>query len=330
MRKLSGMQPKSHYNINGWELPEGEILAPMAGISDSPYRQITRRFGSGLLYSECISAEGVRRLGKVSLDLANFHEVERPYAVQLFGSDPDQFGDAAAIIAERLNPDMIDINCGCPVKRFVTRCSGGYLMQYPDLIGRIVEKVRETSKLPVSVKLRTGYRRPEATACEAAVIAEEAGASLVAVHGRYVRGAKGSDADWEVIGSVKQAVRSIPVIGNGDVFIRDDVDRMMKMTGCDRVMIARGAEGRPWIFDSNGGGAVSNRDRIRTLLDHYRLMLADFPERTTVNRMRKHIGWYTRGMRGSAALRFSAMRIDNSADVIELLENYTAEIDSVE
>jgi len=261
-------------------------------------------------------------MGRVSLELAKFHEEERPYAVQLFGSNPDQFSDAAAIIAEQFHPDMIDINCGCPVKRFVTRSCGGYLMQYPDLIGRIVEKVRESSGLPVSVKLRTGYRKPDVTACEAAVAAEEAGASLVAIHGRYVRGAKDSDADWEIIGSVKRSVKAVPVVGNGDIFTRDNVDRMLKMTGCDRVMIGRGAEGRPWIFSTNGDGPPNNRDRIRILLEHYHLMLGDFPERTTVNRMRKHIGWYTRGMPGSAALRYKAMRLNDSAEVIELLENY--------
>ncbi len=316
-------QQKSHHVIGEWELPVGEILAPMAGISDSPYRRLTRQFGSGLLYSECISAEGVRRLGRVSLQLTEFHPEERPITVQLFGSEPDQFADAVGVIAEHSKPDMIDINCGCPVKRFVTRCSGGYLMQYPDLIGRIVEKCRQASDIPVSVKLRTGYRKPDVTAVDAAIAAEEAGASLVAVHGRFVRGAKGTDAKWDIIGSVKNAVKHIPVVGNGDIFLKDDISKMLSETGCDRVMIGRGAEGRPWMFN---GSEPDNQERIRILLKHYQLMMEYLPEIIAVPRMRKHIGWYSHGMPGSSALRNTAMRLDRAADVVELLTSYMEKI----
>ncbi len=302
----------------------------MAGITDSPFRRLTRRFGSGLLYSECISAEGTRRLGQGSLTLARFEPDERPIAVQLFGSSPEQFADAAAIIADRFRPDMIDINCGCPVKRFVTRKCGGYLMQYPDLIGRIVEAVRNGCGLPVSVKLRSGYMYPDETAVQSAVAAEEAGASLVAVHGRYVRKAKKSKADWEVIGRVKTAVRHIPVIGNGDVFSFNAAKEMVAQTGCDRVMIGRWAGGRPWIFshlvDSypNDSDIVfpSNRQRIAILVEHYRLMLTYLPERRAVHRMRKHIGWYTHGMPGAARLRSGVMIMEQPIDVISRLEDF--------
>ncbi len=319
-------QQSSRITIGNWELPAGIILAPMAGVTDSAYRRITRRFGSGLLYTECISAEGVRRMGAGSLSMARFHPDERPIALQLFGSAPQQFRDAAAIIAARFEPDMIDINCGCPVRKMVRKNSGGYLMQYPDLIGRIVEATREGSGLPVSVKLRRGYKSPDETAPLAAQAAEETGAALVAIHGRYVRNPADS-ADWDVIGRVKSAVKKIPVVGNGDVTSILDVDRMMRQTGCDRVMIGRAALGNPWIFRAPSdveGGIIfppppTPREIIDILLEHYRLMMNIFPEPRAVRRMRKHFGWYTRGLKGSTKLRAQAMKIENFTEVMELL-----------
>ncbi len=325
--KSTQNQQTSQFTIAGWELPRGNILAPMAGITDSAYRRISRRFGSGLLYTECISAEGIRRMGEKSLELVRFNPEERPIAVQLFGSEPQQFKDAAAIIAERFKPDMIDINCGCPVRKMIKRDYGGCLMQFPDLIGRIVEAVREGSGLPVSVKLRSGYRAPDETASVAAQAAETAGASLVAVHARYVRNSDDATADWDVIGRVKSVVRNIPVVGNGDVKTAQDADRMIRHTGCDRVMIGRAARGNPWIFrslsDTNDERGypppLSPREKIDVLLEHYRLMLEILPERRAVRRMRKQIGWYTKGLIGSARLREQLMKIDCASEVMNLL-----------
>ncbi|MDP8229148.1 MAG: tRNA-dihydrouridine synthase [Candidatus Electryoneaceae bacterium] len=323
----NGKQRKTPIIINGWELPVGAIPAPMAGITDSPFRRIVRRYGAGLLYSECISAEGIRRLGQGSLNIVSFTEEERPIAIQLFGSKPDQFVDATAIIAERFNPDIIDINCGCPVKRFVKRSCGGYLMQYPDLIGRIVEETLKNSGLPVSVKLRTGYHKPDETAINAAIAAVEAGASLICVHGRYVRGAKMSDADWDVIGRVKAAVGDIPVVGNGDIRSFADVRRMTEITGCDRVMIGRWALGRPWVFvpfdDPENVAEPDFRQRIDVLLEHYRLMLDHYiNSRTAMYRMRKQIGWYIRGIPGAAHKRNEAMQLEQPEEVIQLLTDF--------
>ncbi len=318
-------QPLSEFTIENWELPDGNLLYPMAGTTHSPYRRITRRFGSGLLYSECISAEGIRRNGRKSLELVTFHPDERPIAIQLFGSEPKQFGEAASIIAEMFKPDMIDINCGCPVRRMVSRNSGGFLMQYPDLIGEIVAETRNAAGLPVSVKLRTGYRAPDGTAPEAAAIAEAAGASLIAIHARYVCSSRNSDADWQIIRDVKEAVKTIPVVGNGDVRTWEDIERMKALTGCDRVMIGRGAQGRPWIF-SDDRHIPADRERIDILLDHYRLMLDFMPEIHAVRRMRKHFNWYTKGMPNAARLRERVMRLENSAEVMAILGNFKEKI----
>ena len=323
-------QYRQPHLLDKWELPPGDILAPMAGITDSPFRRITRRFGVGLLYTECISAEGIRRNGRGSLDLARFEPEEKPIAVQLFGSEPSQFADAAAIIEHRFEPDMIDINCGCPVKRFVSRRCGGYLMQDPDLIGRIVEAVKEAVKLPVSVKLRSGYRHPDETAAQAAVAAEQAGASLVAVHARYVRKSSKTSADWDVIGRVKSAVRHVSVIGNGDIFSYADAERMKDQTGCDRAMIARWATGKPWIFallasvheSRHEIELPSYRQRIDILLDQYKLALGFYDERRAVHRMRKHIGWYTHSMVGAAKLRYEIMVMEDPVSVIDRLNEF--------
>jgi len=322
-------QPKPTHLIGNWELPAGEILAPMAGVSDSPFRRLTRRFGSGLLYSEVISAEGTRRMGAVSIDMARFREDERPIAVQLFGSDPSQFADAVPIIIEHWQPDMIDINCGCPVKRFVSRSCGGYLMRDPDLIGNIVSAVKQTSNIPVSVKLRSGYQKPDETAVDAAIAADQAGASLIAIHGKYVRGWKGTVSDFNVIGRVKSAVK-VPVVGNGDIVSYSGAKNMVSETGCDRIMIGRWACGRPWIFQALEKGYPTDEEvlepepthRIDTLISHYELMLERFNVQTAVHRMRKHIGWYTKGLRDAAALRKELMRAEDPKFVLQRISQF--------
>ena len=307
----------------------------MAGITDSPYRRIARRYGAGLLYTECISAEGLRRQGVGSFDLCRFEPAERPIAIQLFGSTVEALAEAAALAAERFSPDMIDVNCGCPVKKFVTKGCGGALMQVPDLIGRIVEAVKAASGLPVSVKLRSGYFPGEETAPLAAKIAREAGASLIAIHGRYVRKAKGMPADWGVIRRVKEAVQGLPVIGNGDVFSYEDAANLTRETGCDRVMIARWAEGRPWLFEplKNGEFPLKNPpeplipDKISLILEQLRMMVDFYGEKTAVLRMRKQLGWYSHGWPGGGKLRSDLMAISSAERVVERLMTYQDSLD---
>lgn len=305
----------------------------MAGVTDSPYRRITRRFGAGLLYTECISAEGVRRRGRASLELCRFTPEERPIAVQLFGSAPEPIAEAAAVIADLFAPDLIDINCGCPVRKFVTKGCGGALMLDPDRISRIVETTRKASGLPVSVKLRSGYFPGEELAPRAAQAAADAGAALVAIHGRYVRKAKGSRAEWDVIARVKETVLHLPVVGNGDIFSYDDARRMSAETGCDRVMIARWAEGRPWLFEPmrDGGFPIGPvlepdfSDKIALLIEQYRMEAEVCGERTAILRMRKQAGWYLHGMPGAAKLRQEVMTTTALAALVALLNNYQDE-----
>lgn len=315
-----------------YQIPSGHILAPMAGITDSPYRKICRQYGAGLLFSECISSEGVRRIGKMSLDICRFSEEERPIALQLFGNEPQQFADAAAVIDEKFVPELIDINCGCPVKRFVTRGCGGALMQDPDKIGRIVEAVRAVSRSNVSVKLRIGYASPNETASKAALAAVDAGAVLISFHARWVRKARGTVADWNAIAKLREAIPNTPLIGNGDIVSLASVKQMMNVSGCDRVMIARWACGRPWIFEPLSKGIFNDdevlypsyRERIDVLLKHYALMLEFFPATTAVHRMRKHIGWYTHGMPHASKVRGKAMELKVPDDVIRLLRDFQA------
>ena len=330
IKNIFSKQPVRPEISGHFQLPPGEILAPMAGVTDSPFRRIARRYGAGLLFTECISAEGIRRSGHASFELARFHPEERPIAVQLFGREPEQFADAAAMIAEFIQPDLIDINCGCPVKKFVTRSCGGFLMQDPDLIGRIVEAVRLSSRIPVSVKIRSGYRKPDETASDAAVAAEAAGAVVVSVHGRYVRGSKDDKADWDVIGRVKTALKTVPVIGNGDIKSFPDIVRMKNHSGCDRVMIGRWARGRPWVFtpqedresESVEFKTPDYHQRIHILIEHYHLMLSEFPTLTAVHRMRKHIGWYSHSLPGASAMRRVTMLIEDPDDVLKALNDY--------
>lgn len=294
----------------------------MAGVTDSPFRRLAKRFGAGVVFTECISAEGMRRQSRITIDLARFTPEERPIALQLFGSDPGQLAEAAAVAASLFSPDLMDINCGCPVRKFVVRGCGGFLMQDPDLIGRMVEAVRAASGLPVSVKIRAGYRYPEVTAAQAAVAAQQAGAAFVTVHGRFVRGAKGTPADWEVIGRVKAAV-TIPVVGNGDVRTAEGAAALRRLTGCDRVMIGRGALGRPFIFAQLAGfPPPPPRERIALLIEHYGLAREWYPERAAVRVMRKHIAWYTAGLSGSAALRAALMREDDPERVVAVLQSF--------
>jgi tRNA-dihydrouridine synthase B len=302
----------------------------MAGITDSPCRRIARRFGAGLLYTECVSAEGLRRRGATSLALCKFHEDERPIAVQLFGSEPEPIAEAAEVVTREFSPDLIDVNCGCPVKKFVTKGCGGALMQFPEKIGNIVSAICSRTDIPVSVKLRSGYFPTDETAVAAAQSAVAAGAALIAVHGRFVRKAKGTDADWNVIRRVREAIPDTPLIGNGDIFSLDDASRMVSETGCDRVMIARWAQGRPWIFAAMRKG-IHHPDRlivpelgvrVEIMLEQYRMMIPIYGERTAILRMRMQIGEYIHELPGAARLRRELMETIRFESICEILSRY--------
>ncbi len=302
------------------------ILAPMAGVTDQPYRLICREQGCALVVTEMVSAKAILYRNKNTNALLAVSEKERPAAVQLFGSDPEILGRIAAQVEE--GPcDMIDLNLGCPVPKIVNNGEGSALMKDLKKAEKIFASVVKHTKKPVTVKFRKGFNDSQVNAVELARIAEWCGVSAVAVHGRTREQYYSGKADWEIIRQVKEAVR-IPVIGNGDVFAPQDVKRMLEETGCDGVMIGRGAKGNPWIFSQSlhylKTGQVPPKPgikEIREMILRHGKLLAEFKgERTAMQEMRKHIAWYTAGLPHSSALRNEINQIDHLDGMLELLE----------
>lgn len=302
------------------------ILAPMAGVTDQLYRLICREQGCALVVTEMVSAKAILYRNKNTKALLAVSEKERPAAVQLFGSDPEILGRIAAQVEE--GPcDMIDLNLGCPVPKIVNNGEGSALMKDLKKAEKIFASVVKHTKKPVTVKFRKGFNDSQVNAVELARIAEGCGVSAVAVHGRTREQYYSGKADWEIIRQVKEAVR-IPVIGNGDVFAPQDVKRMLEETGCDGVMIGRGAKGNPWIFSQSlhylKTGQVPPKPgikEIREMILRHGKLLAEFKgERTAMQEMRKHIAWYTAGLPHSSALRNEINQIDHLDGMLELLE----------
>lgn len=289
------------------------VLAPLAGVTDSAFRTICRRQGASLSYTEMVSAKGLYYKSPGSEELLAIRQEEGPVGVQLFGSDPEMLRFAANFIENRPNV-LIDINMGCPVPKVVKNGEGSALLRNPDLAAELVKATVEASSRPVTIKMRIGFSEE----CPVDPIAfalkmQDAGASAVAVHGRTREQYYSGKADWKIIKSIKQAL-DIPVIGNGDVFTAEDGCRMLEETGCDLVMVARGAQGNPWIFRElkalyNGQlipEKPSVEDIIETIKDHASMLLRDKEEYRAVREMRKHVAWYTKGIKGAAALRRDA------------------------
>ncbi|MBE5871274.1 MAG: tRNA dihydrouridine synthase DusB [Lachnospiraceae bacterium] len=304
------------------------ILAPMAGVTDLPFRLICKEKGAGLLGMEMVSAKAIYFKNKNTMELMEIHPQEVPVSLQLFGSDPDIISQMAAQIEERPF-SILDINMGCPVPKVVNNGEGSALMKQPKLVEQIVKKTVRAIQKPVTIKIRKGFDDDHVNAVEIARIAEAAGAAAVAVHGRTREQYYSGEADWDIIRQVKEAVK-IPVIGNGDVTDIDSALRMKEQTGCDGIMIGRGARGNPWIFkqlihyDLTGEKpARPDTEEIkRTILRHMELQLKYKGEYTAVREMRKHIAWYTAGLPRSAALR----RRVNEIETMEALESLVSEI----
>lgn len=306
--------------LGGISLENPFFLAPLAGVTDSAFRSICKEQGAALVYSEMISAKGLYYNDKNTERLLFLRSQELPAAYQLFGSEPEMIAFASERLKERKNC-IIDLNMGCPVPKVVKNGEGSALLRRPKLAQELVRAAVKAAGKPVTVKMRIGWDEASIAAVEFATAMEEAGASAVAVHGRTREQFYTGKADWSVIRQVKEAL-SIPVIGNGDVFCGKDAIRMMEETGCDFVMIARGAMGNPWIFKEalalwrgKEPTAVSREERRQVAAKHFDRLLSDKGEYAAVREMRKHVGWYTKGIPGAGRLRGRINTITDSEEL---------------
>ncbi len=305
--------------------PENNIfLAPMAGVTDMPFRYQCAKMGAGLTYTEMVSAKGLFYNDKKTGALTQTHPAEVPCAVQLFGSEPDIL--TRAVQSFNLRPDIavIDLNMGCPAPKIVKNREGCALMQNEKLAAQIIKAVVKASEKPVTVKFRKGFDRNNAV--EFAKMAEDAGAKAVTVHGRTRDQFYSGKADWEIIAQVKEAV-TIPVIGNGDIFQPEDAAQMLQQTGCDAVMAGRGAQGNPWIFQKilhyiYTGELLpgpTDDEKYRIIREHYQMLIDLKGEATAVKEMRKHLAWYLKGMPGAAHLRTKVFTLSSSSSVLSFI-----------
>jgi tRNA-dihydrouridine synthase B len=318
--------------IGNVEFANNVFLAPMAGITDMAYRAICKQFGCGLTYTEMVSAKGLYYKSENTKELMALAPEEQPAAIQIFGSEPDILASLAAEV-QAAGADIIDINMGCPTPKIVRNGDGCALMQKPELVAEIVKKVTAAVSVPVTIKIRKGWDENSINAVEIALAAEENGAKAVTVHGRTREQFYTGKADWEIIKKVKQALK-IPVIGNGDVVSPETAKEMLELTGCDAIMIGRGAEGNPWIFKSiieylSSGILLpgpSYTEKIEMALYHLKQITLLKGEDVGIKEMRKHIAWYLKGLPGSSFIKAEVFKLNQVEDVNKMLHTYLLEL----
>lgn len=314
--------------IGNVTLENNLVLGPMAGVTDLPFRLLCKEQGAGLLCMEMVSAKGIYYNNKNTEQLLAIDEREHPVSLQLFGSDPEIMSEMAKKIEERPF-DILDINMGCPVPKVVNNGDGSALMKNPVLAGKIIEKTARAIKKPVTVKIRKGFDDAHVNAVEMAKVAEASGAAAIAVHGRTREQYYSGRADWDIIRQVKEAVK-IPVIGNGDILTPEDAIRMEEQTGCDGFMIARGAQGNPWIFAQilhyfKTGEHLPKptaEEMVQMMLRHAKMQLAFKGDYTGIREIRKHAAWYTAGYPNAARLRSAINEVESYEQLEELFGRF--------
>ena len=314
------------YNIGNLELQNNIFSAPMAGVTDLPFRSLIKESGAGLVFSEMISVKGIIYDNANTKEILAIDENEHPIAVQLFGHEPDEFTEAIKR-TEHLPIDIYDLNCGCPAPKIVKNGDGSALMKTPERIGKIVSAMRTATDKPISTKIRLGFDKESINAVEVAKIIEASGSDMLTVHGRTRCMYYSGNADWDMIRQVKEAV-SIPVTGNGDVTDPVSAKKLLEQTGCDHIMIGRAAQGNPWIFGNvlhylKTGELLPEpevADRIKLALLHFERLIDFKGEFTAVREMRRHLPCYIKNIKGSAKVRADIVKAETFEEMKKILE----------
>ncbi len=309
--------------IGDLTLDHNLLLAPMAGITNLPFRLIAREMGAALCYTEMVSSDGLVRDGRKSLELLTSSSEDHPLGIQIFGDDPDLLAQSAQLVEGY--GELVDINMGCPVKKVVKNGAGSALLRDPSLVGRIVDRVRKAVKVSITVKMRIGWNSGEDNFLEIARIAEDAGCDAITLHPRSRSQMFSGRADWSKVHQLKQRVK-VPVIGSGDIFTGQDAVALLSETGCDGVMIARGALGNPWIFRDAlrllaGSEPVPPPpgERLEIALRHLELFMESAGEKIAIREIRKHLSWYASGIPGAARFRAMVNMIEDKNNLTQLL-----------